>query len=109
LEKVIILGIESTSHTFGVGIVSYVNGKIEILANIYDRYIPVTGGIHPREASIHHAKVSPEIVRKALNKARISINDIDGIAVALGPGLGPCLRVGATLGRFLSAYYEKSN
>lgn len=107
MEKVIILGIESTSHTFGVGIVSYVNGKIEILANIYDRYIPVTGGIHPREASIHHAKVAPEIVRKALNKARISINDIDGIAVALGPGLGPCLRVGATLGRFLSAYYEK--
>ena len=31
----IILGVESTAHTFGVGIV---NDKGKVLSNVYDRY-----------------------------------------------------------------------
>jgi len=100
----IVLGIESTAHTFGVGIASS-DGKI--FANVNDTYRPVSGGIHPREASEHHSKVAYKILKEALSISDFSIKDIDGIAVALGPGLGPCLRVGATLARFLSVSYNK--
>ena len=105
--KTIILGIESTSHTFGIGVAALIDNKPAILANIISRYVPEKGGIHPREASQHHITEAPKVLKKALETAGISINDVDGIAVALGPGLGPCLRVGATLARFLASYYDK--
>ncbi len=107
MKNIIILGIESTSHTFGVGIVRHTGDHIEILANVNDTYVPVKGGIHPREAALHHVHVAPTVLRKGLLEANVSIKDIDGIAVSLGPGLGPCLRVGASLARFLSSYYDK--
>jgi len=101
-----ILGIESTSHTFGVGIVEY-SGKPVIVANVNKQYKPLKGGIHPREAAIHHARVAPEVLKKALNTAGISIRDVDAVSVATGPGLGPCLRTGVSIARFLASYYGK--
>lgn len=100
----IVLGIESTAHTFGVGIAS---SDGIIFANVNDTYRPASGGIHPREASEHHSKFASELLRKALNISGFSFSDIDGIAIALGPGLGPCLRVGATLARFLALLHKK--
>jgi universal protein Kae1 len=89
----ICLGIESTAHTFGIGIVDE-NGKI--LANEKDVYIPPTGkGIVPNEAKEHHEKVKEEVLNKALETAGLNLKDIDLIAYAAGPGLPPCLLVGA--------------
>ncbi len=98
----IVLGIESTAHTFGVGIT---DGKRE-LAN--EKVIYKTmGGIHPREASQFMSKNAHQVLKSALDKADLSLNDIDGIAFAQGPGLGPCLRVGGTLAIFLAEQYGK--
>lgn len=98
------LGIESTAHTFGAGLVS---DKGAILADIRDVYASAPGtGIHPREAAEHHSVVAPRVIAKALSNAGVSPSDLDGIAIALGPGLGPCLRVGATIARALSSYYR---
>ena len=36
----------------------------------------------------------------------MSISDLDIISYAGGPGLGPCLRVGAVVSRALASYYE---
>ncbi len=107
LTRTIVLGIESTSHTFGVGIAALIDSEPQILANVYSKYVPVKGGIHPREASQHHMAKASSILKEALKKAGIGIRDVDAIAVALGPGLGPCLRVGASIARFLSLYYGK--
>lgn len=104
MRKVIVLGIESTAHTFGCGIVdSYGN----ILANINDTYIPARGGIHPREGAQHHSDVAPKVIKRALNEAGLRLGHVDAIAVSLGPGLGPCLRVGATIARALAVAYNK--
>ncbi|TRM73089.1 tRNA threonylcarbamoyladenosine biosynthesis protein, partial [Sulfolobus sp. A20-N-F8] len=51
--------------------------------------------------------VSATVLKKALEVSRLTIRDIDYIAVALGPGMGPALRVGATLARALSLAYNK--
>ncbi len=101
----IVLGIESTAHTFGVGIAT--DEPPYILANVFDTYVPEKGGIHPREASRHHALVAKEVLRKALEKAKISIREVDAIAYSAGPGLGPCLRTGAVIARALASKYEK--
>jgi len=95
------LGIESTADDFGVGIATF-HGKI--LANVADSYVPEEGGIHPREAARHHAEVSDRVLREALEKAGVTPHDLDVICFAQGPGLGPCLRTGATVARALATY-----
>ncbi|MCS7097099.1 MAG: KEOPS complex N(6)-L-threonylcarbamoyladenine synthase Kae1 [Candidatus Methanomethylicia archaeon] len=100
----LVLGIECTAHTFGCGIASS-NGRI--LSNVNLEYIPMTGGIHPREAAHHHLSTASSVLFNAIKNAGVNIREIDGFAVSLGPGLGPCLRVGATITRALSLYYNK--
>lgn len=82
-----ILGIEGTAHTFGIGIF---DGKI--LADVRDSYKPKQGsGIHPTEAAEHHERVKEKILQQALDEAGITMDDIDTIAYSKGPGLPPCL------------------
>ncbi len=100
-----ILGIESTAHTIGVGIA--IDEKPYIIANERASYTPEKGGIHPRESSRFLAEKAPEVLARALRIASTSIDDMDGIAIALGPGLGPSLRVGATIARALALHYKK--
>jgi N6-L-threonylcarbamoyladenine synthase/protein kinase Bud32 len=95
------LGIESTADDFSVGISTF-NG--ETLANISDAYIPTEGGIHPREAARHHAEVADKVLKDALTKAALKPRDLSIIAFSQGPGLGPCLRTGATVARVLASY-----
>ncbi|MHA2141566.1 MAG: bifunctional N(6)-L-threonylcarbamoyladenine synthase/serine/threonine protein kinase [Candidatus Thorarchaeota archaeon] len=97
--SIICLGIEGTAHSFGAGIVS---SDGNVLANIWDMFSPEEGGIHPREASRHHAEIGPGVIRKAMKIAAISSKDIDLVAFSRGPGLGPCLRTTATIARTLS-------
>jgi len=107
---VAVLGIEGTAHTIAVGIVEEsAGGKCRILANERAMVKPpppkageAAMGIHPREAAHHHGEVGPDLLRRALATAKIDAADLDGIAFSQGPGLGPCLRVAATMARSLS-------
>jgi N6-L-threonylcarbamoyladenine synthase/protein kinase Bud32 len=95
------LGIESTADDFGVAIVSF---KGKVLSNTNDAYMPEKGGIHPREAARHHAEVSEKVLAEAFDKAEVKPRDISLVAFSQGPGLGPCLRTGATAARALASY-----
>lgn len=99
----IILGIESTAHTFGIGIVK--NEKI--LANVRDMYTTEKGGIIPSESAKHHERVFQELYEKALETANIKEEDIDAIAFSQGPGLAPCLLVGLRKAKDLSLKLNK--
>jgi N6-L-threonylcarbamoyladenine synthase len=46
-------------------------------------------------------------LKQSLEKAKILIEDVDVIAYSAGPGLGPCLRIGAVVARTLATYYKK--
>ncbi len=102
-EELYCLGIESTADDFSVGISTF---KGQILANVIDAYIPPEGGIHPREASRHHAEVASKVLEQALKKAGIKPRDLHVVAFSQGPGLGPCLRTGATVARALASYLD---
>jgi len=69
----LILGIESTAHTFGIAIIK----DKKILANIKDTYTTEKGGIIPIESAKHHREKSQEILQKALEEANKNnlIND----------------------------------
>ena len=103
LAEAYCLGVESTADDFGVGISTF-NG--EILANISNAYIPEEGGIHPREAARHHAEVADKVLDEAFTKTGMNPRDLSIIAFSQGPGLGPCLRTGATVARVLSSYLD---
>lgn len=92
------LGVESTAHTFGIGIMQ----DEKVLANSKAVYKPEKGGIHPREAAEHHTKKCGEVLQQALNAADIGLGDIDLIAFSQGPGLPPCLRTGAIFARAIA-------
>ncbi|HJO14442.1 MAG TPA: KEOPS complex N(6)-L-threonylcarbamoyladenine synthase Kae1 [Candidatus Pacearchaeota archaeon] len=85
-----IIGIESTAHTFGVGIVD----KGKILANEKDAYTTESGGIIPMDAAAHHKEVSEKIWKGALEVAGVEEDKIDAIAISQAPGLPPCLAEG---------------
>ncbi len=100
-ESDLCLGIESTANDFSVGILSF---EGEVLANVINSYEPESGGIHPREAARHHAEVAGEVLEEVFRVANVSPRDISIIAFSQGPGLGPCLRTGATTARALASF-----
>ena len=105
------LGIESTAHTFGCAIAETKGkrkGTFKILSDVRSSYRPPEGsGIHPREASRHHANVCIRMLKEAVKRSSLKLEDIDIIGYSAGPGLGPCLRIGAVLARLLSSFYRK--
>ena len=105
----ICLGIESTAHTFGAAVVEDSEKEsFRILSDKKDIYkAPEGAGIHPREASRHHVETSSTVIESALREAKVGIDDLDFISYSAGPGLGPCLRVGAVVARSLAEYFDK--
>ena len=104
LSDLISLGIESTADNLGIGIVS---SEQEVLANYIKIHVPPEGGIHPREAARHHSENMGKAIKTALEQAKITMDEVDIISFAQGPGLGPCLRTGATGARALASYLNK--
>lgn len=95
------LGIESTAHTLGIGIVK----RKRILAN--ERVTFPEPGIHPRKAADFQAENFNEILERALAKAHMTLDDIDIVAFSQGPGLGPCLRISCIAARAIGIRYKK--
>ena len=95
----IALGIESTAHTLGVGIV---NKKGKILANVRELFTTVEGGMVPSDVGEHHTQVIDKVIKEALDEAGVSLSDISLISFSQSPGLGHCLRVGAFTARVLA-------
>ena len=95
----IILGIESTAHTFSFGSVS-TDG--DLFPSFSSLFRPEEGGIHPREAADHHSESTSNLLHKFSKNGDFSWDSIVAVAFSQGPGLGPCLRVGASVARTLA-------
>jgi N6-L-threonylcarbamoyladenine synthase len=80
----------------------------ELLANvissqgIHDRY----GGVVPEVASRHHLELLPAVVDDALARAGATLDDVETVAVTLGPGLVGALLVGVASAKALAAARE---
>lgn len=97
-----ILGIESSCDESAAAVV---RSPRDILANVVRSQIEahaVFGGVIPELASRLHVEYLRPAVDKALDKAGLSIRDIDLIAVTHRPGLTGCLLTGAMLAKGLA-------
>ncbi len=99
----IVLGIESTAHTFGVGIIN----EKKILANEKDIYTTKKGGMIPVRVADHHFRVCDKIIKRALSAAQINLSEVEIISFSQAPGIGNTLRVGAIAARSLALNLEK--
>ncbi len=103
----LVLGIESTCDETAAAIVK--NGK-EILSNVISSQIDLHreyGGVVPELSSRRHVEIMIPVIAEALEKANLSLNDIDLIAVAHGPGLIGALLVGLNTAKALSFALSK--
>lgn len=103
----IILGIESSCDETAVAIIK--NGK-EILSNVVATQIDTHkkfGGVIPEIASRIHVENITYVINEAIEKADISIEQVDGIAITQGPGLIGSLHVGMIAAKTLAWMYQK--
>ncbi len=100
----IILGIESTAHTFGVGIM---NSSGEVLANVKDSFTSDDAGMIPDKVANHHKEVGERILAKAFEQAQVSWENISLISYSAGPGLDPCLWAGYHFAKLWSQQHNK--
>ena len=98
------LGIESTAHTFGIGII---DSDGNILANVKKTFTTSKGGMIPHEVAEFHREHTNNIIAEALQKSNLTWKDIDFISLAHAPGLSPCLLVGMEKAKELAKKYNK--
>ena len=102
MKDILIMGIESSCDETSVSIVK--NGR-EVLSNVINSQIKIHeayGGVVPEIASRCHTEVINQIMKESLKEAKVSLDDIDAIAVTYGPGLVGALLVGVSYAKGLS-------
>lgn len=89
-----ILAIESSCDETAAAVVH--NGR-EVCSNIISSQIELHklyGGVVPEIASRKHIEKINQVIEEALREARVTLDDIDAVAVTYGPGLVGALLVG---------------
>lgn len=103
----LVLGIESTCDETACAIVK--DGR-EILSNVVSSQIDLQkqfGGVVPELASRRHIEVIIPVIQEALEKANVSLEQVDLVAAAYGPGLIGALLVGLNTAKTLSLALNK--
>jgi N6-L-threonylcarbamoyladenine synthase len=101
----LILGIETSCDETAAAIVNFKNGRINVLSNIVSSQINLHqkyGGVVPEVAARAHIENIIPAIEAALEKAKVSIEQIDKIAFTENPGLIGSLLVGQNTANALS-------
>ncbi|HET9252425.1 MAG TPA: tRNA (adenosine(37)-N6)-threonylcarbamoyltransferase complex transferase subunit TsaD [Candidatus Eisenbacteria bacterium] len=95
-----VLGLETSCDDTGAGIVE--DGRL--LAHVVEsqEVHVVYGGVVPEYASRAHITLLPRVVQQALDRAGLTLDQIDAVAATLGPGLVGSLLVGIEFGKGLA-------
>ena len=107
MKDTYILGIESSCDETSVSIVK--NGTEEI-ATSTSTQIDIHkdfGGVVPEIASRHHVKNVTMVLEDCFDKANMTMDDIDAIAITYGPGLIGSLLIGLETAKTLAFIHNK--
>ena len=103
----VILAIESSCDETAAAILK---DKKELLANVVSTQIAthkLYGGVVPELASRMHVENISYVIKEALAKAQMTMEQIDAVAVTRGPGLIGSLHVGMQAAKTLAYACEK--
>lgn len=101
-KPVVILGIETSCDETSAAVV--VDGLKE-LSNVISSQIDIHrrfGGVVPEVASRRHIDNILYVIEEALEKANVTLEDLDAIAVTRGPGLVGALLVGVSAAKAIA-------
>ena len=93
MKEPLVLGIETSCDETAVGIVRGRTLLANVIASSVEEHVRF-GGVVPEIASRAHLEAMQPTIKKALADAKVSLSDIDAIAVTAGPGLVGALLVG---------------
>jgi N6-L-threonylcarbamoyladenine synthase len=103
----VILGIETSCDETAAAIVDD-SGTVRSNVIASQRVHELYDGVVPEIASREHVRKLVPVVRQALREARVSLEDVDRVAVTQGPGLVGALLVGVTTAKSLALARELS-
>src|SRR5574344_851936 len=106
-NDILILGIESSCDETAASVIR--NGS-EVLSNVISSQIDIHtlyGGVVPEIASRKHMERINQVVEEALEEAKVTLDEVDAIAVTYGPGLVGALLVGVAHAKALSFGAQK--
>jgi N6-L-threonylcarbamoyladenine synthase len=92
-DEPLVLGIETSCDETGIGIVRGHIMLADAVASSVDEHARF-GGVVPEVASRAHLEAMVSTVHRACADAKVSVADVDAIAVTAGPGLTGALLVG---------------
>ncbi len=101
-----LLAIESSCDETAVAVLR----DDKLLANVVSTQIEIHqkyGGVMPEIASRLHAENISIVLKEALEKSQVKLEEIDAFAVTRGPGLIGALHVGLQAAKTLAALYGK--
>ncbi|KAL0397765.1 UNVERIFIED_CONTAM: putative tRNA N6-adenosine threonylcarbamoyltransferase, mitochondrial [Sesamum calycinum] len=104
-EELVVLGIETSCDDTAAAVVRS-NGEIlsQVVSSQADLLVRY-GGVAPKMAEEAHSLVIDQVVQEALDKAKVTEEDLSAVAVTIGPGLSLCLRVGVRKARKVAGTY----
>ena len=106
----IVLGIETSCDDTSIGILKRENDINEILSHVsftQEEILKKWGGVVPEIAARHHLEKLTPLLEEALDKANISLAEIDYIGVTTHPGLLGPLLTGLNCAKSISLLIEK--
>jgi len=93
MSEPLVLGIETSCDETAVGIVRGRTLLANVIASSVEEHARF-GGVVPEIASRAHLEAMQPTIKQALRDAKVSLKDVDAIAVTAGPGLVGALLVG---------------
>ena len=102
----IVLGIETSCDETAVGIVRGRTLLANVIASSVEEHARF-GGVVPEIASRAHLEAMQPTIEKALKDSKLTLHDIDAVAVTAGPGLVGALLVGVSAATGLALGLDK--
>jgi N6-L-threonylcarbamoyladenine synthase len=100
-KEPVVLGIETSCDETGVGIVRGNQLLANVISSSMDEHA-IFGGVVPEIAARAHLEALTPVLDEALEKANLTLDEIDAIAVTNGPGLAGALMVGVGAAKALA-------
>ncbi len=102
----LVLGIETSCDETGIGIVRGTTLLANVIASSMDEHARY-GGVVPEIAARAHVEALTPALTAALAEAKVTLVELDAIAVTSGPGLSGALMVGIGAAKALSVALDK--
>lgn len=103
----IVLGIESSCDETAAAVVK---DRSEVLSSVVSSQIDTHkefGGVVPEVASRLHVEQISHVLKEAVDRSGLSMDEIDLISVTQGPGLIGCLHVGVQAAKTMALLFDK--